>query len=302
MPPHAAAAAPELSPAPVPMPPPVPPPSRRSRRGAGALSRVSPRKRGELTPLQVQRRRQLRDAAARLFAEFGAAAVGVRRVALEAHLAGGTAHEYYDNRDELLYDLLGEHVLTLNAAVCTAFDAAAPEGPGVQLEAVAAAWLAHVAQHRHAHRSLLFCGHLLLPDRRESLDIRVRVLMETMMEPVLAATPGLAERTASVESLLATLASLLNDTGFWPEPPGAEELRVRAQRIAGMIRAAARAEMGEGWPGLGGGPGVVAGPSPEVETSTVRRRWREVLACVAGGTEVVVTRRGKRVARVVGAE
>jgi AcrR family transcriptional regulator len=273
---------------------PPPRPERPRPRATGAASR--PRHDGvrAMKPPEVQRRRLLRETAAPLFAEFGVAAVGLSRVALVAGVGKGTAERCFLNRDELLYDLLGEHVLALNATVCTAFDAAAPEGPWVQLDAVVAAWLEHVARHCAAHRCLLFCAHLLVPDRRERVAIRLRVLMETMMEPLVAATPGLAARTAAVESLLATLASLLNDTGFWPEPPAAEARAERAQLITGMMRAAAAAVMAGGWQGLGG-----TGPAQVLDGSAVRARWREVLAAVGDGAEVVVTQRGKRVALVV---
>ena len=292
--------APEAAPDPAPDSAAPPAASRLAQvsRWVGVPSRPTPKARAHLRPQQLLRRHQLRAAAARLYAEFGVAAVGIEPVALAAKVSRRTAHADYVNRDEMLYEMLGEHILALNAAVCAAFDATASAPPLARQEAVAAAWLTHVARHRDEHRSWLFCKHLLVTERRRSIEIRHRILMETMMEPLLAATPGLAARTDAVESLMATLASLLNDTGFWPEPPPPAELLVRAQRIAGMMRAAASAEMAGFWPGLGpadGGPAAVA----VLECSAVRTRWREVLAGVAAGTEVVVTRHGQRLARLV---
>ena len=246
-------------------------------------------------PGAVLRRRDLRQAAARLFAEFGAASVGLPRVAQAAGMAARAACHYWGNRDELLFDLLDEHALGLRLAVCTAFDATEGQGAAARLEAIVQTWLDYLATHRDEHRCLLFCAHLLAPERRDSVRIRQEVTMETMMEPVLAGEPALADRAEPVARLTALFAALLNDLSFWPTPPEPAERVARGRAITGMIRAAAMAEAEGSWAGLG-----AHGTPVKVESRRVRRQWGEVVRAVALGQDVLVTRRGKRVARVVG--
>lgn len=72
---------------------------------------------------------------------------------------------------------------------------------------------------------------------------RYRIVLETVAEPLCDAPPGLAPRAAAAESVRASLAAALNDTGFRPEPPDAAERGRRARRIAGMLPAAGAAEL-----------------------------------------------------------
>lgn len=111
-------------------------------------------------------RRLLRAAAAAPFGEFGAAAVGLDRVALAARMGRSSGYCYFTNREELLYEVVAYHAIDLQAAVCAAFDATAGEGQATRLEPMVRAWMDHVAAHRDAHRCLVVCGHLLGPDLR----------------------------------------------------------------------------------------------------------------------------------------
>ncbi len=267
----------------------------RARQLVGSATRTRVPPRAVAGPRTARTRRALRAAAGALFAEYGATAVGLDRVAQAAGMARGAAFHHFGNREELLFEVVGHHAIDLQAAVCAAFDATAGEGQAARLEAITLAWLDYVAAHRHEHRCLVFCGHLLGPDRRSSVTIRHEITLETMMAPLLAMEPALAGRAEAVARLSALFAALLNDPSFWPTPPEGAERGARARAVAGMMRAAAMAEAAGSWAGLGTRRGAVT-----LETKRVRRQWADVVRTVALGQDVVVTRRGKRVARVVG--
>jgi AcrR family transcriptional regulator len=268
----------------------------RARHRVGAEARVrTPGVSAPLSPRSVQTRRALRQAGARLFAEYGPAAVGMDRVAQAAGMGRGVAFLHFGNRDELLYDLIGTYAIDLQTSVCAAFDATEGEGQTTRLEAMVLAWLEHVAAHRHEHRCLVSWCRLLGQEARTSVTIRHEITLETMMAPLLAMEPALAGRVEAMARLSALFAALLNDPSFWPTPPEPPERVARARAIAGMMRAAALAEAEGAWAGLGTRRGAVI-----LETKRVRRQWGDVVRAVALGHDVVVTRRGKRVARVVG--
>lgn len=245
-------------------------------------------------------KRRLRQVAASLYAQHGAGAISRRRVAGMAGRDRDVLDRLYPTAAGLLMGVLGEHVWGLNAAVCEAFNSGAACGPRARLEAVVRAWMERVSAEPDEHRSLLFCAHLLPDELRRQVALKYRGVLETVMEAVCAAVPGLSGRAAAVESLLGSARASLSDAGRWREPVSAEEQGRVARRIAGMLIAAGEAEMIGGWEGMGGLAGVGAGGVQVAESHLVRKRFSTVMDMVEAGGEVVVTRRGKRVAKVVG--
>ncbi len=235
-----------------------------------------------------------------LYAQHGAGAISRRRVAAWRAGTETCLERLYPEAAGLLMGVLGEHVWGLNAAVCEAFDSGAACGPRARLEAVVRAWMERVSAEPDEHRSLLFCAHLLPDELRRQVALKYRGVLETVMEAVCAAVPGLSGRAAAVESLLGSARASLSDAGRWREPVSAEEQGRVARRIAGMLIAAGEAEMIGGWEGMGGLAGVGAGGVQVAESHLVRKRFSTVMDMVEAGGEVVVTRRGKRVAKVVG--
>ncbi|HEY6434824.1 MAG TPA: type II toxin-antitoxin system prevent-host-death family antitoxin [Acetobacteraceae bacterium] len=245
-------------------------------------------------------KRRLRQAAARLYAQHGAGAISRRQVARVAERHRDVLDRLYPTSAGLLMAVLGEHLWSLGEAVCAAFDTGEACGPRARLEAVVRAWMERVSAEPDEHRSLLFCAHVLPEDLGRQVTLKYRGVLETVMEAVCAAVPGLSGRAEAVESLLGTARALLSDAGRWREGVSAEEQGRVARRIAGMLIAAGEAEMIGGWEGMGGLAGVGAGGLQVAESHVVRKRFSTVMDVVEAGGEVVVTRRGKRVAKVVG--
>ena len=265
--------------------------SRRADRGSIAK---------ELTPEQRDQKRRVRRAAARLFAEYGAAAIGRRRVAAVAGQDRGLVGKYYPEDADMLMDVLTEHVWALNAVVCRVFDEAAAVGPFERLEAVIRAWLDHVAAESAEHRCLLFCVRLLPEAMRQQVMLKYRIILDTVLEALGAVVPGLVQREGAMESLGGTARALLSDVGWWPEGLAVAERARMARRIAGMLLAAGRAELAGEWAVGCPAAGVMDGRVYLLESNVARTRFRELLDAVEAGAEVVLTRRGKKVVKMVG--
>ena len=192
-------------------------------------------------------------------------------------------------------------MVRLTEAVCPAFDRFETAAPATRLEAVMLAYLDRVAQETDAHRTLLFCTHLLDQRRGDLVRQRHAMILETMIETLAAAVPELAERPGAPAALLLTLRDLLSPAREWASVEEPEARRTRARRIVGMMLAAARAEAAERWAELGPAEGAPLAPRRvQVESRDVRVRIWELLDAVADGAEVVVTRRGVPAARLVG--
>jgi hypothetical protein len=200
----------------------------------------------ELTPEQREAKRRVRQVAARLYAEYGAAAIGRRKVAVTVGRDRDMVGRFYPEDADLLMDVVAEHVWALNAAVCKAFDVPAA-GPFERLEAVIRAWLEQVAAEVAEHRCLLFCVRHLPEAMRRQVTVKYEVVLETVMQGLGEVVPGLADRRPVVESLLGTARALLSDVGWWPDGMAMADRARSARRIAGMLVAAAEAEMAGEW-------------------------------------------------------
>ncbi len=252
-------------------------------------------------PNPLARRRRIRQAAARLFAEHGASAIGLERVAEAAELDRKVPQRLFGGRHILLAELLSEHLEALNAAICAAHDAHAAHAPEARLEALVRAYLDAVAAAPNEHRTFLFCAHLVMAQRREAVLLRHSLILETVAAELGLAVPALADRPEAAEPLLATVRALLDDRSCWPSPPEPEARRRHARRIAGMLLAAARAEAAGDWPALGTARPPLARPGRlQVDCRQARARLRELLDAAIAGAEVVITRQGRPAARVVG--
>ena len=85
------------------------------------------------SPGVVAKQRRTKKVAARLFAERGLAAVGLNQVSRAANLPAGTTKYYFRNRDDMLTEILYDHVVALTARVGAAHDATAAADPVTRL-------------------------------------------------------------------------------------------------------------------------------------------------------------------------
>lgn len=251
-------------------------------------------------PGGADRKRQLRAAAAPLFAAEGTGGVTLVRVSLAAgHTAGGAANQYASCQD-LLTDVIFVHLDELTEAVGTAHDAA-DASPGRLLETMLRGFLDQIAARPSEHRAFLFCVHALPERDRRAALLRYQILLEMIRDGLVAAVPALAARTEPSEFLLGAIRTVLSDPWCWPMPREPEQRQADSRRLAGMLLAAAEAEATGRWPALGGTAGADPSlPALTLDASTARARWSEVLKAARLGADITLTLRGRKVARVVG--
>ena len=185
------------------------PPSTKTKRSSG----YGPNK----TVAAMAKKQSIKQVAARLFAERGVAAVGLASVGMVAGLPNRGVSYYYRNREDLLVDILVDHVLMLTERVGAAYDANETADPVTRLHILVLTLHQAVLEARDAHRAMLFNTALLPPQSQSAVRGRYRVLLEMFVETLCAAVPELVRRDA-VSFALPALDRLLSGVVFWAEP------------------------------------------------------------------------------------
>ncbi|MEO8715158.1 MAG: hypothetical protein ABI369_09105 [Acetobacteraceae bacterium] len=252
----------------------------------------------------AERKHAICAAAAPLFAAEGLEAISFTRLTTAAGMQPGTVANLYASCHEVLADVIDTHLLDLTREVGAAHDAAhaSEMAPVRRLEVVVRAFLDAVATRPDEHRAFLFCVHALPERERESILLRYQIVLEMVRDVLVAGTHGLEADTAACETLLGTIRTMLSDPWRWPRPHGPEQRRAEARALTGMLLAMARALAAGTWPNLGG----VAGADPpirliSIDLSAARTRFSEMVKAAELGADIALTRRGRCVARVVGA-
>jgi AcrR family transcriptional regulator len=214
------------------------------------------------SPGVVAKKQRMKQVAARLFAERGLAAVGLTQVSQAANLPTGTTKYYFRNRDDMLTEILFDHVVALTGRVGAAHDATAEADPATRLAALVQAFHDGVLAAPDAHRALLFSVMLLPAEPQRSVKGRYRALLEIFVETLGQVAPGLAP-SALTTSLLPALERLLSGVVFWG---GADADAVDPhypRMVTAMMLAAAHALVSSGaMPALDCDPGADEAPGP----------------------------------------
>ena len=151
---------------------------------------------------------------------------------------------YYRNREDLLGDILVDHVISLAQLVCAAYDETEGAEPLTRLDAMMLAFHDAVLRGRDAHRAMLFNLGLLPPAWQSAVLGRYRLLLDTFVEPLVQMVPALP-RPHATAVLLPLLERLLSGPAFWVEPIAAppadpQDLGRHARVLAQMVLTAAR--------------------------------------------------------------
>lgn len=168
---------------------------------------------------------RLRDAALRLFARHGYAAVSMRQIAAEIGVQAGALYLYIDDKQSLLFDLMQAHMQDLFQAWqdSLAQDSAAQDSTACAIEGGALARLEHFARFHirfHAARAdAVFISYMELRNLTPENFARIEALRrryESELEAILRA--GQVERSMALpDTKLATLAiiAMLNGVNTW---------------------------------------------------------------------------------------
>lgn len=162
---------------------------------------------------------RLREAALRLFAQHGYAAVSMRQIAREIGVQAGALYLYTPDKQTLLYTLMREHMEELLAAV--------PCDSGTPLERLERFCRFHIRFH-HARRAPVFIAYLELrslePEnfaRIEALRNRYEAHLETILRDGID-TGSFAAPDAKLVTL--ALIAMLTGVTTWFRPDGRLDL------------------------------------------------------------------------------
>lgn len=183
------------------------------------MAAPSPPARPALRARYDARRREVVATAAELFAERGYDGTSMSELTEATGLAAGGLYHYIEGKDDLLIAICDELLEPLLARAREIVAAGAP--PREQLEALVAAWVAHVVEHRH---HMLVFNQERQAIEREPRWRRVRSqrrAFEKILDEVLArgeadGSMSFADRRLSLLALL----GMVNYTAQWVRPGG----------------------------------------------------------------------------------
>lgn len=174
---------------------------------------------------------RVRDAAARLFARHGYAAVSMRRIATDVGVQAGALYNYTPDKQTLLFELMRDHMDALLRAVPREKSVPALD----QLERFVRF---HIAFH-HARPDAVFIAYMELRSLEPENFARIEALRrayETVLEDILRS--GATQGVFSVaDSKLATLAVIAMLTGVttWFHPGGRLSLDAVQDQYCAMV-------------------------------------------------------------------
>lgn len=189
--------------------------------------------------------------AATLWAEQGMPGYSVRAIAGLAGVYGSMVYYVLGNREDILAEILDEHVIALHKRVSAAAGASIEQSPSARLEALLTAYLEGVAAEPRAH-FLLQHGMACVTQRgRDDVRLRYGALLGLLCAPLEQLAPSLDGKLAAA-MVLAAVGSM-GDALLWFDPTQTLEVPATARRLTTMLLAAVGSAEGLGpRPGCGG--------------------------------------------------
>jgi len=181
-------------------------------------------------PRQDNRRDQLLEAAARLFAEQGFHAASMRDIAKAAGMLSGSIYYHFESKDELLLAVCELGISRLEAAVEQAVASAGE--PWARLEAACAAHMRSLVTYRDFTRAMIQAT----PEEANGAGERIRELRrnyEARFRRLIDALPLPPEVDRRYLRLL--LFGALNWSPVWYHP-GGDPPEIVAKRFVDMLR------------------------------------------------------------------
>jgi AcrR family transcriptional regulator len=180
-----------------------------------------------------EKQQLIRDKAAALFAERGFAATSIADIAAACGTAKSLVYHYFGAKDDILYDLLRDHVARLVAGAETALAGVAD--PRERLRAFVRAEIALYAGARDRHRLLLNALGDLAPERREEIKALERKLVALVRTLCVALNPALARDPALATATAMSVFGLINWTHTWYRADGPITPAAYAELAATML-------------------------------------------------------------------
>jgi AcrR family transcriptional regulator len=179
----------------------------------------SPPTRPALRARYEARRREVIDAAAKLFAERGYDGTSINELTAATGLAAGGLYHYFEGKDDLLIAICDE---LLEPLLERAREIVVADSPPVeQLRELVRAWVAHVVEHRH-HMLVFTQERQAIERQRRWRRVRSqRRAFEQILDKVLARGEADGSMTFADRRLsLLALLGMVNYTPQWVRPNG----------------------------------------------------------------------------------
>ncbi len=166
-------------------------------------------------------------------------------VALTAGVTPYAARSAYLRRHDLIFDILHAFVDALHEYVGTADDGQEEALGEIRLEAVTAALLDGILDHRDAHQISRSAFPLLTGAERETLEYQLRTLAYRIGLSLTAALPGLEAAPELRQPLIQSLIAMAGHAPFWMNDDGPLVRGTYARMIAQTIIEGGRAQLAD---------------------------------------------------------
>ena len=164
------------------------------------------------------KRRAILSRAARLFADDGFDRVSMASIAADCGVSKALLYHYYESKDALLFDVIGEHLEVLCEAVEAADDPSAePEARLTRLvQTLLDCYRDADAQHKVQVNDL----DKLPPDKQDALKALERRLVTVFAGALLPLNPDLDKNRPLLKPVTMSLFGMLNWHYMWFRPEG----------------------------------------------------------------------------------
>jgi TetR/AcrR family transcriptional regulator len=164
------------------------------------------------------KRRAILDRSAKLFADRGYARTSMSEIASSCGSSKALLYHYYENKEQLLFDLLEAHFLKLEEAVQAADALGAP--PVERLRGLIAALLAAYEGADAWHKVQINELSALPPARQQELKAYERRLVDLFAGVLRDINPSLANGSRLLKPVTMSLFGMINWSYLWFRPGG----------------------------------------------------------------------------------
>jgi TetR/AcrR family transcriptional regulator len=179
------------------------------------------------------KRRAILDRSAQLFARRGYARTSMSEIALACGSSKALIYHYYENKEQLLHDLLKAHFVKLEEAAQAADDRSAP--PAERLRLLVAALLA-AYEGADALQKVLINELTALPlERQQELKSYERRLVDLFATTLSDINPALANGSCLLKPVTMSLFGMINWSYLWFRPDGPMSRAAYADLVTQMM-------------------------------------------------------------------
>jgi TetR/AcrR family transcriptional regulator len=165
-----------------------------------------------------QKRRAILDRSAKLFADRGYARTSMSEIAAACGSSKALLYHYYENKEQLLYDLLEAHLIKLDGAVKAAD---APDAQPVErLRGLIAALLEAYEGADALHKVQINELSALPMPRQQELKAYERRLVDLFASALRNINPSLAKGNRLLKPVTMSLFGMINWSYLWFRPGG----------------------------------------------------------------------------------